>query len=396
MKIYKSFLLSFCFLVCSLVYSLLLVSASVGYSGINYGVHYIPPESKGITNSSAFNVNNTIYWNGNEWSDTRWLNLDGSNANQDIDIGSWDLNASFGNFDRVITDEVTSGANSQNYISFAYGQITHYLNNIQFAEFLDAYGLREIYFGDGYNDIDFFISGMFKDALWFDFSNDVFIFNSALRHNDYVKDYYGNSYDSYIQYDGSDMIVKPDSVGSGGLIIDGKAGIYKAWDNTNFLIKGDLEPDTGTSYGYGIWNEYDLQPTGDIVNIKMGQIGLVDWNSDYNAGEVRGFNQVANIKYAHQGNITKWTNIVSRLNQNTAYTGTIEDYYAFENFINNEDWIDINNYHGYSLHNINYSGDSNTAFECGNMTGATDNYVWKSGTGNGLWGNPGESNNLEI
>jgi len=44
-------------------------------------------------------VNNSIYWNGNPWSDTRWLNIDGSNANQDIDIGAYDFYANDGFFD---------------------------------------------------------------------------------------------------------------------------------------------------------------------------------------------------------------------------------------------------------------------------------------------------------
>ena len=37
----------------------------------------------------SINVNNSEYWNGNEWSNTRWLNIDGSNANQNIDIGNY-------------------------------------------------------------------------------------------------------------------------------------------------------------------------------------------------------------------------------------------------------------------------------------------------------------------
>ena len=36
-------------------------------------------------------VNNSLYWNGYEWSDTRWLNIDGSNANTNIDINGYNL-----------------------------------------------------------------------------------------------------------------------------------------------------------------------------------------------------------------------------------------------------------------------------------------------------------------
>lgn len=35
--------------------------------------------------------NDSILWNGNTWSDTRWLNIDGSNANQNINIGNYNL-----------------------------------------------------------------------------------------------------------------------------------------------------------------------------------------------------------------------------------------------------------------------------------------------------------------
>ena len=42
-------------------------------------------------NYTTFSVNNSDLWNGNTWSDYRWLNIDGSNANQNIDIGSYDF-----------------------------------------------------------------------------------------------------------------------------------------------------------------------------------------------------------------------------------------------------------------------------------------------------------------
>lgn len=41
-----------------------------------------------INYSTIPTVNNSEYWDGNAWSDSRWLNIDGSNANQDIDISS--------------------------------------------------------------------------------------------------------------------------------------------------------------------------------------------------------------------------------------------------------------------------------------------------------------------
>ena len=40
-------------------------------------------------------VNNSEYWDGNAWSDTRWLDIDGGNANQDIDIGTYNFTANY-------------------------------------------------------------------------------------------------------------------------------------------------------------------------------------------------------------------------------------------------------------------------------------------------------------
>jgi len=74
--------------------------------------------------NDSLNVNSSVYWNGNAWSDTRWLNNNGSNANQDINIGIYDFNATVGNFGdlKIIgtgarkltidsTDHVSAGVN---------------------------------------------------------------------------------------------------------------------------------------------------------------------------------------------------------------------------------------------------------------------------------------------
>ena len=44
-------------------------------------------------NTSIVTVNNSIFWDGNAWSNYRWLTVSGSNANQDIDISPYNLTA---------------------------------------------------------------------------------------------------------------------------------------------------------------------------------------------------------------------------------------------------------------------------------------------------------------
>lgn len=51
-------------------------------SPINHLINY----SEIVANVSS---NNSVYWDGNAWSDVRWLDIDGGNANGDIDIDAY-------------------------------------------------------------------------------------------------------------------------------------------------------------------------------------------------------------------------------------------------------------------------------------------------------------------
>lgn len=76
------------------VFSFLLLpfsSASIYDDCSIYGTCETAQDIISAINYTQVNVNNSIYWNGNAWSDTRWLNIDGSNANQNIGIGSYNL-----------------------------------------------------------------------------------------------------------------------------------------------------------------------------------------------------------------------------------------------------------------------------------------------------------------
>ena len=70
-----------------------------------FGYNYLDEDVESITEGANYsiNVNDSIYWDGNAWSDTRWLDIDGGNANQDINIGIYDFTANDGYFDEINT-----------------------------------------------------------------------------------------------------------------------------------------------------------------------------------------------------------------------------------------------------------------------------------------------------
>lgn len=75
-----------------MAFLLMFVAAEVeefGFSNPN-----LPILGGGGSNVSLVTVNNSLYWNGFAYSPTRWLDIDGGNANQDVDIGIYDMYAS--------------------------------------------------------------------------------------------------------------------------------------------------------------------------------------------------------------------------------------------------------------------------------------------------------------
>jgi len=50
-------------------------------------------------NYTTISVNDSTYWDGNAWSDTRWLEINGSNANTNIDINDFNFSAGWGFFE---------------------------------------------------------------------------------------------------------------------------------------------------------------------------------------------------------------------------------------------------------------------------------------------------------
>ena len=82
-------------LILGILFLISFVSApNVGTSDMTKGkVVYTPPVF--INYSLIPTVNNSVYWGGHSWSDVRWLEIDGSNANQNIDIGIYNFTADY-------------------------------------------------------------------------------------------------------------------------------------------------------------------------------------------------------------------------------------------------------------------------------------------------------------
>tara|TARA_R100000789_G_C3014977_1_gene152230 strand:- start:472 stop:1998 length:1527 start_codon:yes stop_codon:yes gene_type:complete len=77
------------FLLFILMFSVSAVSAlDISDDTNTIGVNINPTVS---TNYSTVSVNNSLLWAGNAWSASRWLDIDGGNANTDISIGSYDF-----------------------------------------------------------------------------------------------------------------------------------------------------------------------------------------------------------------------------------------------------------------------------------------------------------------
>lgn len=70
-----------------LLLSLVIAADNFGYNNPNL------PLLGGGGNITFETVNNSIYWGGFAYDPLRWLNIDGSNANQDIDISPYELTA---------------------------------------------------------------------------------------------------------------------------------------------------------------------------------------------------------------------------------------------------------------------------------------------------------------
>jgi len=73
----------------------LLLSLTTIVSAEDFGYNYLKGDLDvaQAVNYSQQNVNNSQFWDGNAWSDVRWLDIDGSNANQNINVSPYNITA---------------------------------------------------------------------------------------------------------------------------------------------------------------------------------------------------------------------------------------------------------------------------------------------------------------
>jgi len=142
-------------------------------------------ETTPINYSKLPSVNNSIYWDGNTWSSIRWLDIDGGNANTNIDIGIYNFittgTGTFGSTYQAVLGDDANGVSG----SFIHGDYEAYLGTeISAGVFSDSqhfvvladgtYAINAI--GDSYfdGDVDVTGTGTFGGGL-FDSSGNLAI-----------------------------------------------------------------------------------------------------------------------------------------------------------------------------------------------------------------------------
>jgi len=133
----------------------------VGYDFSNPSQKVVIDIPEASVNYSVLNVNNSLYWNGYPWSNTRWLNIDGSNANTDVDIGFNDFYADRGFFNTTLiidsdnTGESTlvlySDNNNYSCINLTEG------GNLGFQICNDGSGINRFVISNLYNAYEYII-----------------------------------------------------------------------------------------------------------------------------------------------------------------------------------------------------------------------------------------------
>ena len=122
-----------------LIFSILLISFA--YSGDSERFGYGITKRIPINYSLVPTVNNSLYWDGNAFDINRWLLIDGSNANQNINIFPYNLTANFLKGDgREITNINFNGYNPFNQSLNTSDNVT--FENLNISKHLEVYTIN--------------------------------------------------------------------------------------------------------------------------------------------------------------------------------------------------------------------------------------------------------------
>jgi hypothetical protein len=214
---------------------------------------------------------------------------------------------------------------------------------------------------------------------------------------DNIKTYFGTGKDASIYYDNHDLIISPNEVGSGQVVIedngdfDSGIGIGFDRDYARFNIEGQGSEDTSNNNTMNAWLDMRLEPSATITVTKNGLQNIIGWQGTQNVtGDIRVFNNICNVTTAAtSGTIDEWSNMDNRLNQAAdEFSGTITEFYMFRIVNNKMDATNINitNWYGFYHPDVDFTGTNNSAIEIGDITGATNNYAIKTGLGQVVFG----------
>ena len=251
-------------------------------------------------NYSEVNVNNSKYWDGHAWSDTRWLNIDGGNANQEIDIndenlittgklqgkkvyavgseGTAELKIGDPNYDEGLYLE-TPFHEPGGYYS---GRIYLKQNTHDWAEWL--FDIDNGYTIQNNNMAGEYRWQAFGSTKMYLYSNGKLSITGDFRQYDNKKHYFGTGQDAEIYYNGSDLIINPQRLGDGKLIIKGggiklennaevKKIVTMDWytagmggGGENYIYGRDADPSNDE---YIIWTVYIPKDMKEGTDIKV-------------------------------------------------------------------------------------------------------------------------------
>ena len=179
--------------------------------------------------------------------------------------------------------------------------------------------------------------------------------------------YWGAGQDASIFYDGTDMIINPKDVGSGGLDIQGNIAIGNGATPTSSQILNVGEDVTRTTNTWGLLAQLDWDGSSDNTGTLFGASSNIRANVDGGGtgdlNEIRSNQAIASFKWENAGDASTVSNYYALMNNDADYTGTITDWALYNAEVSDIGGT-ITNLYGLKLPDITY-GANNYAIKTG-------------------------------